>query len=581
MLMDGLTLHFIKNEICCFALGAKIEKIYLPTRNELVLCLRTRTEAKKLFINVAGNAPRINLTSANPENPPSPPMLCMLFRKQLAGAVITDIRQQGLDRVLMIDMSAVNEIGDRVNRTLAVEIMAQYSNCILLDENGVIIDALKRVDSSKSSVRLVLPGEKYSFPPAQDKLNIITASSAECVNRVLSYENRSLSGALLASLSGFSPLVSKELAYRVTLGDPPVTELSPSMISRLEDEICSLSELLRQGNAKPCYYVDENGEPREYSFMPLTYLAGTFTGKEAAGLSDILDLFFSEREKLNRAKTKAEGLFKSVDQMIERTSKKINNRREELLKSENADEKRIWAELINANLYRLQKGSEVYELENYYDNNNMISVPVRVELSPAQNAQRYFKEYRKLMTAKKVLAEQLENGAKELDYLMSVRDELSRASTEKEISEIRNELAFAGFLKNKSGTKNKKNSPLPPLEFTAPSGKRVLVGRNNTQNDSLTHKKAAKTDMWFHAQKAPGSHVILCLEGEAPDEKDMEFAASVAAFYSSVKSRGTVEVDYTQVKNIKKPPSSLPGFVIYHVYSTMYIKAENPEKKEK
>ncbi len=579
MAIDGLFLHFIKEEIKEFAVGAKVDKLYLPTRHELVILLRTRTQTRRLFISVSGNAPRINFTRFTPENPANPPMLCMLLRKQLCGAAVTDVRQLGYDRVLFIDFDATNEIGDRVKRTLVVEIMAQYSNCILLDENGVIIDALKRIDASKSSFREILPQRTYELPPQQDKLNPEEATEEEIIRKVLSFTDKKLSSAILSSVSGVSPLTAKEIAYRVTLSDPEINKLSDGVKQRLLHELAVLRGYIENG-AEPCYVVSDTGEPVEFSFMPLTSLSlrGKLVAEES--LSDILDFFFVEREKLLRAKSKAEDLFKTVSNLIERTSKKINNLREELLQAEDAETKRIYAELINANLYSLQKGSSEYEVADYYNDYKMTKIPAAEHLSPAQNAQRYYKEYRKAQTAKKVLAQQIEAASADLEYLETVRDELSRAETERELNEIRTELSGAGFLKSKTGTKNKKNAPMKPLEFFSPNGSRVLVGRNNTQNDALTFKISSKNDIWFHAKKAPGSHVVLVCSEKEPLPEDIEFAAGVAAWYSSVRERGSVEVDYTKVRNIKKPPASRPGFVIYHVYSTLYVKAIRPEDKK-
>ncbi|MBR3768420.1 MAG: NFACT family protein [Clostridia bacterium] len=579
MAIDGIFLHFLKNEIADFAIGAKVDRIYLPTKYELVLTLRTRTQTKKLFISVSGNSPRINFTEYTPENPMTPPMLCMLLRKQLSGAVITDIKQIGFDRILMIELDATNEIGDRVKRTLVIEIMAQYSNCILLDENGVIIDALKRVDSSKSSFREILPQREYKLPPEQNKLSITENTSEEIAERIILLKDKKLSGAVMNVLSGISPLISRELAYRVTLSDTDVGSMSEAMKERLIHELEFLAETVRCRNVKPCYLTDENGNYLDFSYMPLTLYDNSAKVSFTENLSEILDMFYFERERLQRAKSKAEDLFKTVASLIERTTKKLNVQHEELLSCEDMETKRIFAELINANLYSLEKGNTVFEVQNYYDDYNTVSIPVQPHLTPSQNAQRYYKEYRKAQTAKKMLTELIDKGTKDLEYLFSVQDELSRASTERELSEIRTELSSAGFLKSKTGTKNKKNSPLPFLEFDSPSGFKVYVGRNNIQNDNLSFKKASKNDIWFHAQKAPGSHVILSLEGKEPEARDMEFAAETAAYFSSVKDRGMVEVDYTKVRNLKKPVGANPGFVIYHVYNTLYVKAKNPEIK--
>lgn len=578
MAIDGLFLHFMRAEIASFAVGAKIEKIYMPSRYELVFALRTRTQTRRLFLSVAGNAPRINFTESTPENPPTPPMICMLFRKTLAGAVITAVRQYGADRLLFIDLDATNEIGDRVKRTLAVELMGQYSNCILLNEDNVIVDALKRVDATKSSYREILPQRPYVFPPPQDKLQLTEVSPSQITDRLRGMPNKALSSALVAVMSGCSPLLGKELSYRVCLGERAVGELTPPQWERLERELADLKERLEKEEAEPCCLTGADGAFVDYYFMPLTLYANQVKLTRMQSLSEILDLFFVEREKRIRARAKAEDLYKTVNALIERTSKKINLQREELLSGDEMEQKRKFAELINANIFALPKGVSVYEVPDYYNDYQPVRIPVSPELSPAANAQKYFKEYRKAQTAKKVLSAQIEKGAQDLQYLQTVQYALQNAETFGELSEIRTELSQSGFLKSKTGTKNKKNSTVPPLEFRSPDGFTVLVGRNNLQNEQLTFKKAQKTDCWFHAKKAPGSHVILLLRNGKATDESMEYAAKLAAWFSSVRDRGTVEVDYTQVKNIKKPPGTKPGYVIYHVYNTVYVKAEKPKE---
>jgi len=339
MAFDGLFLHMMKTELSRFAVGSKIDKIYVPTKYELVVALRSRTGSEKLFISVGGNAPRISFTGHTPENPSKPPMLCMLLRKLLTGAVITDIRQQGLDRVMFIDLDASNEIGDRVKRTLVVEIMAQYSNCVLLDENGVIIDSLKRVDMTKSSYREVLPGRRYVLPPSQDKLNILENDSSTLTQRIISFGDKTLSGALLSSLSGVSPLTSRELAYRICLGDKKVNELGEMHIERLKKELDELRNALISGETKPCYLTDENGEMLEFSFMPLTLYANDAKINRCSTLSELLDIYYIEREKKLRARAQAEDLFKTVSSLVERAAKKVNVRREELPDDDEIEER--------------------------------------------------------------------------------------------------------------------------------------------------------------------------------------------------------------------------------------------------
>lgn len=576
MAFDGLFLHMIKQELSAFAVGSKIDKIYLPTRYELVISLRSRVGTKKLFVSVGGNAPRINFTQQVPENPAKPPMICMLFRKLLTGAVVTEIRQQGLDRILFIDLNGFNEIGDRVRYTLVVEIMAQYSNCILLDDKNIIIDSLKRVDFTKSSYREVLPQREYVLPPSQDKLNLLSVSAEEVVEKIKALQYKTLSGAILNTVSGVSPVLSRELAYRVCLGDKAVEDFNDAQYARLLKELSELKDILISGEAKPCYLTDTAGTLLEYSFLPLTFMANDAKINLCDSLSDLLDVFYTEKEKKMRAHAQAEDLIKLINALIERTTKKINVRRAELPDETEIEEKRVCAELINVNIAFLPKGAAFYEIENYYDENRIKRIKAYPELSPQKNAQKYYKDYKKAQTAKKVLAQQIENALSELEYLQSVQDELTRAESFAELSEIREELREAGFLKT-GNQKIKKPNQLQPFSFISPNGFRVLVGRNNLQNDKLMLKTAKKTDLWFHVKNAPGSHVVLCAEGEQPSQQDCEFAAGIAVWFSSVRERGKAEVDYTQIKNIKKPPASAPGYVIYHVYKTIYAESIQPK----
>ena len=577
MALDGIFLHLLGEELKEVLLGAKVDKIHQTQKTELVFTLRTRSGAYRLLLSASGNAPRLHLTTQAIENPPKPPMLCMLMRKHLGGATLVDIQQEGLDRILKLVFSSVNELGDRVTRTLVIEIMAQYSNIILLDENGVIIDAVKRVDSTKSSVREVLPGLSYELPPSQNKLDITKASAEEIIDAVTS-KNTKLSNAILSSMEGMSPVLCREIAFRTAGADAVATELSDNQKVKLAFEFDMLKNTVLHRTVSPNAVADTDGKLLDFSFVPVTQYGSAAQYLSYESLSETLERFYFERERLARTKSKAEDLFKNINNLIERLSKKISNQMAELEECKDREEKKIYAELINANLYRLGKGSTVYELENYYDDYKTVAIPVKPELTPTENAQRYYKEYRKLRTAEEMLTKLIAEGREELVYLRTVLDELSRAETEREISEIRQELSDGGFVKQKNQGKIKKSQPMPPLEFDAPDGFKVYVGRNNIQNDKLSLKTAMKSDLWFHIQKAPGSHVVLSLEGNEAQVADMEFAAAVAAHFSSCATGGLVEVDYTQVRNLKKPPASAPGFVIYHVYKTMRIQPIAPEK---
>lgn len=576
MALDGIYLHLLSEELKEVLIGSKVDKIHQTQKTELVFTLRTRSGAYRLLMSASGNAPRLHLTTQQIENPPKPPMLCMLLRKHLGSATLLDIQQEGLDRILKLVFSSVNELGDRVTRTLVIEIMAQYSNIILLDENDVIIDAVKRVDNTKSSVREVLPSLPYELPPKQNKLSIIDDTPEDILTSITS-KNTKLNNAILSSMEGMSPVLCREIAFRTAGIDAVADELSDNQKVKLAFELEMLKNTVLHRTVSPNAVADTEGKLLDFSFVPITQYGSAAQYLSYESLSETLERFYFERERLARTKSKAEDLFKNINNLIERLAKKISNQMAELEECKDREEKKIFAELINANLYRLGKGSSFYELENYYDDYKTVKIPVKPELTPTENAQRYYKEYRKLRTAEEMLTKLIAEGREELVYLRTVLDELSRAETEREISEIRQELSEGGFVKQKNQGRVKKSAPMPPLEFDAPDGFRVYVGRNNIQNDKLSLKTAMKSDLWFHIQKAPGSHVILSLEGREPTEKAMEFAAKTAAYYSSGREAGAVEVDYTEVRNLKKPVGSKPGFVIYHVYNSVLVKPENPE----
>ena len=576
MALDGMFLSFLVKEVNDLLVGAKVDKIHQPSKNELVFIMRTRGGMHKLYFTADANSPRFAVVDKVPENPQTPPMLCMLFRKRLVGATLLSVEQFGLDRIAFFNFDATNEIGDRVKLTLAVEIMAQHSNVILFGEDNRIVDALRRVDAEKSSYRLVLPGAQYKFPPAQDKADLREAAPEVACEAVLSCESSKLSSAILKSIQGVSPLLSRELAYRVCGDDKGVAELSTDEKMNLLCELSSLKNMLVNGICEPAMVLDESNKPMEFSFMPITQYGDSLKGIKKANVFDLLEGFYSERDRVLRTRSKGAELFKMLDNAIERTARKLNNQHEDLRRCEDRDAIRINAELITSAQYRLQKGLSVYEVENYYDDNNVVKITVDPALTPSQNAQKLYKDYHKACTAENMLVKLIEEGEQDLAYLESVRDMLSRSTLEREFGEIKDELISQGFIKpKKSGKKQMKKQALPPLEFKTSQGLTVLVGRNNIQNDKLTFKTGRRGDMWLHAQKCPGSHVLLLAEGkEIPDDAIVE-AAEIAAYYSSAKDGTVVTVDYTDVKNIKKPNGAKPGFVVYYTYYSVNVKPKN------
>ena len=573
MALDGMFLSFMCKAVNDTLAGSKVDKIHQPGKNELVFIMRTRGGMHKLYFSADANSPRFCIVENTPENPQTPPMLCMLFRKRLVGATLISVEQYGLDRIAFFNFDATNEIGDKVKLTLAIEIMAQHSNVILFDKDtGRIIDALRRVDAQTSSFRLVLPGAQYKLPPAQDKIDLRESDTTVACEKILSLENAKLSSAIIKSLQGISPLLSRELSYRACGDDKGVGELDSNDKLNLFTELSSLKTMLISGEIQPSIVLNEEQKPMEFSFLPITQYGKALRVIHKESVFSLLEGFYSERDRFLRTRSKASELFKSLDNLIERTSRKLNNQREDLKKCADRDEIKIKAELITASQYMLQKGASVYDVFNYYTNENQ-KIEVDPALTPSQNAQRLYKEYHKACTAEDMLIKLIDEGEQDLEYLKSVRDMLSRATLEREFGEIKDELISQGFIKpKKTSKKQMKKQALQPLEFKTTQGLTVLVGRNNIQNDKLTFKTGRKGDIWLHAQKCPGSHVLLLADGgEVPDDAIVE-AAEIAAYYSSAREGTVVTVDYTDVKNIKKPNGAKPGFVVYYTYYSVNVK---------
>ncbi|MBP3937981.1 MAG: NFACT family protein [Clostridia bacterium] len=578
MALDGILLNLAKKEILDGAQFGRVEKIHQPSREELVIHLRTKSGAKKLLLSVRANSPRIHFTQHAPENPATPPMFCMLMRKRLVNASLVDIRQAELDRVLYIDFDATNEIGDRVKLTLSIEIMAKHSNIILFDEEGKIIDALKRVDLSQSTVRQILPGFRYTSPPAQNKLNILEHSTESIISQIKTFENKTLPSAILSSLQGVSPLTSREIAGE--FAEYFVYEVSDAGFDLLKERIDELRDTVENGNGIAFMLKDETGKPVDFSFMPIKQYGSKYTSVEKESFSELLDEFYFECDRLDRTRQKAQDLVKFLNSAIARISKKLSLQQAELRQCADREALRINAELINANLYRLEKGAAFYDLENYYDENKPIRIKADPSKTPAANAQKYFKDYRKAKTAEIMLTELIEQGQNDLQYLETVADALDRASTQAEIEEIRNELVVSGFMRFKKKSNQKQSKLLPPMEYMTSDGFKVLVGRNNMQNDKLSLKTASKSDMWLHTQKFPGSHVIIVSDNKEISDDAIVEAAEIAAYHSKARDAKLVPVDYTYVKHLKKPQGAPPGKVIYHVYYSVNV-TPNKEKIDK
>lgn len=573
MALDGAFLRHIKKEIEEHAIGGKVDKIYQPNREEMVLVLRTRTEHYKLLLSARANSARIHFTGFVPENPKVPPMLCMLLRKRLSGARLAAVRQPGLERVLCLDFNAVSELGDEIRLTLIMEIMGRYSNIIFVSEDGKIIDALKRVDAEMSSERLVLPGLTYRLPPPQNKLCLLEADTDEILARLRAVPgDMELSKALLGTLQGVSPIVCRELQHLTGRGnDLTVHTMGGEQYDRLRFFLNRTKETVQAVSGQPYLVASPAQKPMDFSFLFIEQYGLTATVSKKESFSALLDAFYYERDRMERMRVRSQDLLRVLTNASERLSKKINLQRAELEQCAERETLRINGDLLNANLYRLEKGQEFAELENFYDE-SLPTLRVRLDpaLTPSQNAQRYYKRYHKARKAEEMLTQQIAQAQQELAYVDTVFEELSRAETEHDLAEIRMELTEQGYVRAPRG-KQKPPAASQPLSFVTADGFRVLVGRNNRQNDRLTMKQANNNDIWFHTKNIPGSHTILVTDGRTPTPAAMEQAAKLAAFHSRSRDSAQVPVDYTEVRYVSKPQGAKPGMVIYVNQKTLYV----------
>ncbi len=572
MALDGCFLRLLKKEIEDRAIEAKVERIFQPSREELIFHLRGREERVKLFFSARTGSSRVHFTEASFENPQTPPMLCMLLRKHLVGARLAGVRMKGLERVLWIDFDAFNELQDLVRLSIAVEIMGRHSNIILVDGEGKIIDSVKRVDLAMSTVRVVLPGVKYEEPPTQSKLDLLEAKTEDILAAVENSGERELSKALLENVQGLSPIVCRELAF-LAAGDADAL-LGERERERLAFFLKQIREQVEKGEGQYTLVSDLSGKPFDFAFMNITQYGTGAVTKRYDTASELLDDFFSRRDEIERMRQRAHDLLNLLTKAHDRITRKLAAQRQELAEHEKGEEKRVLGDLISANIYRLEKGAFYADLENFFkEGSPVVRVPLDPMLTPAENAQRYYKQYRKSKTAVSMLTKQIEQGEQELKYIDTVFDALSRARTEGELTEIREELQESGYLRSAPG---KKRAPavLPPLKFESSDGFEIFVGRNNKQNDDLTLKRAAKGDVWLHAKDMPGAHTIIAANGRQVPERTLVEAAALAALHSKGALSGKVAVDYTLVKNVKKPKGAKPGMVIYHDFKTIVAAPE-------
>lgn len=559
MAFDGIITYGITCELRERLKLGKIEKVYQPGNEELLLQIHTKSGNVKLFASCNSQSARLCLTDNKYQNPQQPPTFCMLMRKHLQGGRITDVRQYESERIIEIDIEAQNELGFDVCKRLIIEIMGKHSNIILIDiESGKIIDTIKRISIDVNRYRQLLPGIIYKYPPAQDKLpfkNIEAESELPDEAKLLTM-----------AVGGISPAIAREL-------------LSGASVH------ARLSEILNEietGAARGRVYIDEQGTPREFHLTTLSEYEG-LEERFFDSISEAVEFYFFNRESSNMFNQKSMPLKRTVQAALDKALLKKKKLGEDLLAAEGSDKYRLYGELLTANIHLIKPGSRSVEVINYYDG-NPITIPLDEKLSASKNAQKYFKKYSKARTAIHEKQAQLEDNEQDILYLESVLHAVDSAGTEEELDIIKDELQDTGYVRfrKKNGFPRKKSKP-SPIRYTLSDGTEVYVGRNNNENDWLTMKFASKTDVWMHTKDIPGSHVLLRLEdGRTVDDLPADIiyeAAALAAYHSKAKNSAQVPVDYVPVRYIKKPNGSKPGYVIFTHNRTVYIEPKLPQDK--
>lgn len=576
MALDGAFLYKLSKEITEKAMDARVDKIYQPAKEELVLLVRSRSFNGKLFLSARGTGARIHFTAMAPENPATPPMFCMLLRKYLVGARLVSITQPGLERVLKLHFDAVNEFGDRISPSLIIEIMGSRSNLIFTDNDGRIIDAVKRSDLENSSSRIIQPGAMYELPAKRDKINLLESSADEVIAKLKTGQDAELPDALMQALDGTSPIVCRELGFKTAKSEQlRVSEMKEDNFERLKFYLTWLSREI-SGGGVPTLISHPSGKPLDYTYIAVAQYGMAAVTRSEQSYSELLDTFYARREMSERIHAHAQSVLKLLTTTTARISRKINAQKADLLKCKDRETLRIYGELLKANLHAVPKGASYIDVQNYYDPQlQNIRIPLNSAIGPAAQAQKYFKDYKKTYTAEQTLSGLIEESERELVYLYSVFDALTRAGSVEELGDIKDELEAEGYLRSSKGNGKKKPSSGKKksgfLKFTSSDGFHIFVGRNNRQNDELTLHTASKDDIWLHVKDIPGSHVIIAADGKEVPERAVAEAAMLAAFHSKAKDSSSVPVDYCQVRRVKKPAKAKPGMVIYEGNSTIYV----------
>ena len=589
MAMDGITIAGLLKELKDNLIGGRIYKIYQPEEDELAIVIKNRVDSanitKRLIISADAGLPMVYMTDTAKENPDVAPNFCMLLRKHIGNGRIMDIRQPGFERILEFDIEHLDEMGDICTKRLIVEIMGKHSNIIFADDKGMIIDSIKHISHAISSVREVLPGREYEYPPSKDKLDPLGLEVNYFINHVLD-SSTTIDKAIYISYTGISPVMANEIIYRAGVNKKNTAELTPDDKESIYVAFREVMDAVTAGAFTPC--IAYNGyEPKEFASVLLTsygeIIEGDMPKKDVVGLkamssvSDMIWAYYSGKSVSSRIKQRSTDLRKLVANAVDRTSKKYDLQIAQLKDTEKRDKYKLYGELITAYGYNVPAGAKSFECDNYYTGEK-ITIPLNPDKTALENGKNYYDRYNKLKRTYEALTGLSKQSKDELTYLLSVQNSLDIARSEADLADIRRELIESGYIKKgaaKNGKSKQKNpAKSKPLHYISSDGYHMYVGKNNLQNDELTFKLAGGNDMWFHAKQTTGSHVIVKCDGEELPDSTYEEAARLAAYYSSGRGDSKVEIDYTLRRNLKKPPKANPGFVIYHTNYSMSIEPD-------
>ncbi len=582
MALDGITIRALTNELQTSLVGGRISKIIQPEADELMLTVKTHERNERLLISAGASLPFVYLTDENKQAPMQAPNFCMLLRKHISGGHITAITQPGLERIIEIEIEHLDELGDVKSKILTIELMGKHSNIIFRHPDGVIIDSIKHVSAAVSSVREVLPGRDYFIPKTEGKIDITdtnmdsenTLEKDACLSALC--KPIPLIKSLYTTFTGFSPAVAASLCEEAGLdGDRGANTFDESELCKLSDAMDKLRKTIVANDFHPAVIVDEGGNPVEFEVTPLAqYLQMEHTAFET--VSEMLIAYYAGREEYTRIRQKSADLRKIVSTALERCVKKFDLQQKQLKDTEKMDKYKVYGELLQTYGYSAPEGADKITCDNYYTN-EPITIPLDPTISAMANSVKYFDRYNKLKRTKEAVSAQLEETRADIEHLRSVMTSLDIAVGEEDLSQIKDELTDSGYIRRKSFTKQKRTAKSSPFHFISSDGFHIYVGKNNYQNDELTFKVANSGDWWFHAKKIPGSHVIVKCEGKELPDRAFEEAASLAAYYSSGRSMGKVEIDYVQRKEVKKPSGAKPGFVVYYTNYSMVATAQIPD----